>query len=105
MTHYLYKNDQGYPESTDYEILLDIFPGYELIATSDKPFDVVDKVFDEQNKLIKRPRTHTEMRKASYPGIGDQMDMFWHAMNDGTLPKVEPFFSQIKAVKEQYPKT
>ena len=43
-------------------------------------------------------------RRDEYPSMGDQMDMLWHAMKDGTLPKVEPFFSQIAAVKSRYPK-
>ena len=30
--------------------------------------------------------------------------MLWHAMKDGTMPKVEPFFSQIEAVKARHPK-
>ena len=48
-----------------------------------------------------------ECRKArakEYPSVTDQMDMLWHAMDDGTLPKVEPFYSTIKAVKDSVPK-
>jgi hypothetical protein len=45
-----------------------------------------------------------EQRFKEYPYLGDQMDMFWHAMNDGVIPKIEPFFTQIKTVKEKYPK-
>jgi hypothetical protein len=30
--------------------------------------------------------------------------MLWHAMDDGLIPKIEPMYSEIKAVKEQYPK-
>ncbi len=30
--------------------------------------------------------------------------MLWHAMNEGSMPKAEPFFSRIQAVKSQYPK-
>lgn len=43
-------------------------------------------------------------RREEYPTMGEQMDMLWHAMKDGTLPKVEPFFSQIEAVKARHPK-
>lgn len=44
------------------------------------------------------------MRKESYPSYGDQFDMLWHAMDGGQIPKVEPFYSDIKAVKDKYPK-
>lgn len=43
-------------------------------------------------------------RRSQYPSMGDQMDALWHAMKDGILPKVEPFFSDIEAVKNRYPK-
>lgn len=43
-------------------------------------------------------------RVRAYPSLGDQMDMLWHAMDDNVIPRVEPFYSQIKAVKEAHPK-
>ncbi len=43
-------------------------------------------------------------RRNAYPDIGEQMDMLWHAMNTGAMPKVEPFYSTIKAVKDSVPK-
>lgn len=42
-------------------------------------------------------------RRNEYPAIGDQLDMLYKAMADGTLPKVESFFDSIKAVKDKYP--
>lgn len=44
------------------------------------------------------------LRARNYPSIGDQLDMIWHAMNNGELQKIEPFYSEIKAVKDAYPK-
>lgn len=43
-------------------------------------------------------------RRSEYPSVEDQMDMFWHAMNDGVIPKIQPFFDKIKGVKDKYPK-
>lgn len=43
-------------------------------------------------------------RGNEYPPLGEQMDMLWHAMDDGVLTKIEPFYSQIKAIKDKYPK-
>ena len=44
------------------------------------------------------------LRKQAYPGIGEQLDMIWHAMDNGTLPKVPDFYNTIKAVKTSIPK-
>lgn len=43
-------------------------------------------------------------RVGAYPCIEDQLDMLWHSMNKGEIPKAEPFFSTIKEIKERYPK-
>lgn len=51
-----------------------------------------------------QPPTYDVQRALAYPSVGSQLDCLWHAMNDGVLPKVEPFYSNVKAVKEQYPK-
>ena len=39
-----------------------------------------------------------------YPKIGDQLDMLWHAMDEDPSKRLEPFYSAIKAVKDQFPK-
>ena len=44
------------------------------------------------------------MRAKEYPSIGDQLDMLWHSMNDGEIPKSQAFFESIKSVKDAYPK-
>ena len=43
-------------------------------------------------------------RYQAYPPVREQLDMLWHAMDDNQIPKVEPFYSALKAVKDQYPK-
>jgi hypothetical protein len=47
---------------------------------------------------------YIQARLAAYPPAAVQLDDFWHAMNSGVLPKVEPFFSRIAAIKTAYPK-
>lgn len=44
-------------------------------------------------------------RQQEYPSIGDQLDMLWHGMDDGTIPKVTSFYDAIKEVKDKYPKS
>ena len=48
---------------------------------------------------------YSSKRSAAYPGVGEQLDCLWHAMDEGTLPKVDPFYSNILAVKQAHPKT
>jgi hypothetical protein len=43
-------------------------------------------------------------RAQKYPAIADQLDMLWHAMDTGVLPKVDSFYNAIQAVKNEYPK-
>jgi len=47
---------------------------------------------------------YRKRRVAEYPSLGDQLDDLWHAMDAGSIPKVEPFYTQIQAVKDKYPK-
>ena len=43
-------------------------------------------------------------RMKQYPQLADQLDMLWHAMDDDPSKRLEPFYSAIKAVKDQFPK-
>jgi hypothetical protein len=47
---------------------------------------------------------YDEARRASYPSVEDQLDMLWHAMDRNELPRAEPFYSSIKAVKDKFKK-
>jgi hypothetical protein len=48
--------------------------------------------------------TYQSQRVQEYPSLASQMDMIWHAMNDGTCEKIEPFYTAILQVKQKYPK-
>ena len=43
-------------------------------------------------------------RAAAYPSLEQQLDDLWHAMESGALPRAEPFYSRILAVKQAHPK-
>jgi len=47
---------------------------------------------------------YARKRKEEYPVMGDQFDMLWHAIDDGTLDKTSDFYTALKAVKDKYPK-
>ena len=65
-----------------------------------------DKIKIELDKL-KTEYDDTEYQRKriyEYPRIEEQLDMLWHAMDDGTLTKVDAFYDANKAVKDKYPK-
>ena len=43
-------------------------------------------------------------RASSYPAIGDQLDMLFHAIDAGKVDKTSDFYKSLKAVKDKYPK-
>jgi hypothetical protein len=47
---------------------------------------------------------YDERREKAYPSVTEQLDMLWHGMNNGEAPKLEPFYSEIKAIKDKFPK-
>lgn len=49
-------------------------------------------------------REYQRVRAEQYPSIAEQLDMLWHAMDAGALPRVDSFYSAIKAVKDANPK-
>lgn len=55
--------------------------------------------------IIQHNEDYRKLRAAEYPKVGDQLDMLWHAMDDGVIPKIEPMYSEIKAVKDKYQKS
>lgn len=56
-------------------------------------------------KTVSAETSYSAQRRSAYPAVSDQMDMLWHAMNSDQMPRVEPFYSAIKAVKDRFPKS
>lgn len=54
--------------------------------------------------IIKHREDYQKLRKAEYPKAEDQLDMIWHSMDSGETPKIEPFYTTIKTIKEKYKK-
>lgn len=44
-----------------------------------------------------------EIRQRAYPPIGEQLDMLFHAMDRGEIPKATAFYETIKAIKDAVP--
>ena len=49
-------------------------------------------------------KEYQRTRAIQYPSISDQLDMLWHAMDSGALPRVDSFYDAIKAIKDANPK-
>ena len=93
------------PES---ELQNQIQPGeFIILGTADVEKDTID-VNTQQVVVGGKPPPPINMdyrlaRSNAYPPVEAQMDMLWHAMDKNELPRIEPFYSYIKAVKEAYP--
>jgi len=49
--------------------------------------------------------TYLDERKANYPSIEEQLDMIWHAIDEGKpLDNTSEFYLKIKEVKNRYKK-
>lgn len=56
------------------------------------------------NDTITNPYQYREDRQQAYPELADQLDMLWHAIDNGTLDKTSDFYITLKEVKDQHPK-
>ena len=73
----------------------------------DIPYDKDGNVVVIDEQLINAwvdPNQYVYTRQLKYPTIGDQLDMLWHAIDNGTLNKTSDFYTAIKAVKDAHPK-
>lgn len=62
-------------------------------------------LIDKNEYLSRREEYEYEgLRGSSYPKIGDQLDMLWHAMDTGEIQKASTFYNSILDVKLRYPK-
>jgi hypothetical protein len=51
-------------------------------------------------------KTYKEFRQDNYPGVGEQLDMLWHMIDQGLpLDKTSAFYKAIAAIKNQFPKS
>jgi hypothetical protein len=73
--------------------------GYQVIPNETLVGQESNRLTTERNKTVYR-----RQRAKEYPSIGDQLDMLWHAIDNGTLNKSSDFYTSLKSIKEQYPK-
>jgi len=56
-------------------------------------------------KPAQPPESYVTVRRRLYPSVEQQLDMLWHAMDRGEIPKAEPFYTVLQTVKDAVPKT
>ena len=86
------------PSYVEYVEVLNLTPPYSRVDIS------IAMIDGKCVKTVTSVTSYAAERQAAYPPIGDQLDDFWHAMDSNLIPRIEPFYSQVKAVKEKYPK-
>ena len=96
------------------DAILSLNPKSEFVLTDDELKWLspnIDKPSDDQiDTELKRLQADYDAKKyqrdraVSYPAIGDQLDMLFHAIDAGALDKNSDFYTTLKAVKDKYPK-
>jgi hypothetical protein len=82
-------------ESLDGLTILD-----DLKPITQKELDAAAKIIEQEDI----DNLYVVSRAREYPLISDQLDMLWHAMDSGEIPKAKEFYLACKAVKDKYPK-
>jgi hypothetical protein len=93
------------------DAIISLVPGVEVTIRGEEidwhgqPAPVTDaQIATELTRLQAAYAAKEYQRLRQYPSIGDQLDMLWHAIDNGTLNKTSDFYTAIKAVKDAHPK-
>lgn len=90
-----------YLQNDDYDSIqwlnIDPYINADMIPNKDEVMALAEEI--KQKKQLELARVK------QYPKIADQLDMLWHSMNSGEIPKAEKWFNLIKDVKDSNPKS
>ena len=59
---------------------------------------------DELKRLEEEDKKTQYQRDRKYPNLGEQFDLLFKDINEGTLDKTGGFYTAIKSVKDAHPK-
>jgi hypothetical protein len=76
----------------------------KIVWNDERTIPTKQQVDAEVVRLQSEYEANEYQRLRQYPSIGDQLDMLWHAIDNGTLNKTSDFYTAIKAVKDAHPK-
>ena len=76
------------------------------ISLDQSKIDAARATLDAEAAAVKYKTDRTTKGSTTYPAIGDQLDLLWHAIDaDADLKsKFSAFYNSIKAVKDANPK-
>ena len=77
----------------------------DVVAEQSK-IDAARATLDAEAAAVKYKTDRTENGSTTYPAIGDQLDLLWHAIDADTdlKSKFSAFYNSIKEVKDANPK-
>ena len=86
-----------------------IYCGEIIWREKDIPCPTNEKLEAEQTKLLADydSKQYQRDRADAYPELKEQLDLLWHAINDGKFnvkSKETDFYKKLKAVKDANPK-
>ena len=95
-----------------HKTIYSLYPNATYINEDSQAFDAQGNLIElnmtavnaEVSKLQAEFQSKEYQRLRQYPPLGDQLDMLWHAIDNGTLNKTSDFYTAIKAVKDAHPK-
>jgi|9_EtaG_2_1085328.scaffolds.fasta_scaffold07018_3 hypothetical protein len=76
---------------------------YNWESTDDQPTKTQMDSACAEYQAVLDSKHYTQERQ--YPLIGEQLDMLWHDINDGKLDNTGSFYTTLKKVKDDNPKS
>ena len=98
---------KAYPDCTQ---VIDGVGAYKADGTEinlvQSDIDAARSILDAEAAAVKYKTDRTTNGSTTYPAIGDQLDLLWHAIDADTdlKSKFSAFYNSIKEVKDKYPK-
>ena len=76
------------------------------VVVEQSKIDAARATLDAEAAAVKYKTDRTENGSTTYPAIGDQLDLLWHAIDADTdlKSKFSAFYNSIKEVKDANPK-
>ena len=76
------------------------------VSLEQSKIDSARATLDAEAALVKYKTDRTRNGSTTYPAIGDQLDLLWHAIDADTdlKSKFSAFYNSIKEVKDANPK-
>jgi hypothetical protein len=69
-------------------------------VATDTPEDDIKAEMDRVRNEVQ----YKSERSVLYPSVVEQLDQLWHGMDADESKRIEPFYSNIKTIKDTYPK-